>query len=57
MIKAETRKALSEMIEVIDCWRDMRARLGKEEDMTWDFYFMAENFVKAFRKNELKIDD
>lgn len=57
MIKDKTRKALSEMIEVIDCWRDMRARTGKEEDMTWDFYLMAEQFVKAFRENELKIDD
>ena len=57
MIKDETRKALSALMWEIEFLRAWRKGSDSEESAFYKVANAAENFVKAFRKNELKIDD
>ena len=57
MIKDETRKALSALMWKIEFLRAWRKGSDSEESAFYKVANAAENFVKAFRKHELKIDD
>ena len=57
MIKDKTSKALNDLTRVIDEWKYHPHDLDSYEQAIYKIYDEAENFVKAFRKNELKIDD
>ena len=59
MMKNETRKALLKLVLIVverSCSCDRRDP-DDVEDAAYVIYDKAEKFVKAFRKNELKIDD
>ena len=57
MIKYKTSKALNDLTRVIDEWKYHPHDLDSYEQAIYKIYDEAEKFVKAFRKNELKIDE
>lgn len=57
MIKAETHNALTNLCKATNEWWLWAHDTPREDQSIYEIYVEAEKFVKAFRKNELKIDD
>lgn len=57
MIKDETRKALKYLLGAIEVWRMWAPNSDYETQAMYKVAAEAEKFARAFKRNELKIDD